>query len=221
VSVLYQWGHPFEHQLSDAPKPATVVVTGPEGKDTTLTGSLSRVEVAAAEGKKVVGYRVSFKADRRGDYTVCLTTAPVWDEEAKQFHEHEVKAVVHVEAQKNWDADAKRDLDLLPLTRPYGLTPGSLFQVRFRSKSGGIPNAHVEAERYNQTPPKVIPADELVTQAMKTDPNGVATTILPGAGWWCLSASVHEGTREHQGKRYPVKRQVTFWVHVQEAPARK
>src|SRR5262249_20185378 len=32
VTLLYQWGHPFEHQLFDAPAPEKVFVLSPDGK---------------------------------------------------------------------------------------------------------------------------------------------------------------------------------------------
>ena len=40
VTLLYQWGHPFEHQLFDAPAPQKVLVFSPDGKVTDLTTKL-------------------------------------------------------------------------------------------------------------------------------------------------------------------------------------
>ena len=42
VTFRYQWGHPFEHQLFNAPKPRRVWVMAPDGKKTTLTGALAK-----------------------------------------------------------------------------------------------------------------------------------------------------------------------------------
>ena len=39
-----------------------------------------------------------------------------------------------------------------------------------------------------------------------TDPNGVVTTTLTESGWWGLTATRDGGTRQHDGKPYPVRR---------------
>ena len=44
VIFTYQWGHPFEHQLFDAPKPAHVYVLSPDGKKTDLTEKLEEAK---------------------------------------------------------------------------------------------------------------------------------------------------------------------------------
>src|SRR5258708_18277576 len=111
-----------------------------------------------------------------------------------EFLRDTVKVVLHVQAQKGWDAQAGEGFEWETLTRPYGLQPGLTFQARV------LPGSLVEVERYNETPPKKLPPDEQITRVVKTDPNGVATCTLPEAGWWALTGSRPGGKKEHEGK---------------------
>jgi uncharacterized GH25 family protein len=225
VTLIYQWGHPFEHQLFDAPAPKGLVVLTPDGKKADLTGKLEKVALVAEKGKKVSGYRLRYTPAQRGDHVFVLETPPIWLEEDQEFVRDTVKVVLHVQAQKGWDAASRRDFEFVPLTRPYGLEPGMVFQARVqrapeKSADAGLPRplrgALVEVERYNAIAPKELPPDEQITRTAKTDPNGVVTATLTDAGWWCLTAARDGGKRERGGKAFPVRQRCTFWVHVAE-----
>jgi uncharacterized GH25 family protein len=223
VTLTYQWGHPFEHQLFDAPAPEKLTVLAPDGKATDLTKSLEKTPVPAAEGKTVTAYRLKFAPDQRGDYVFVLETPPIWMEEEEEFFQDTVKVVLHVQAQKGWDRESKSErLELTPLTRPYGLQPGMVFQVATLPppRRGGaledVRGTLVEVERYNPTAPKELPADEHITRAVKTDPVGVATCTLTDAGWWAITALHPGGQREREGKNYLVRQRATLWVFVDE-----
>jgi cobalt/nickel transport protein len=216
VSFIYQWGHPFEHQLFDAPLPESVVVLGPDGKKTDLAKHLEAIKTAGVEKKDVTARRCAFTPSERGDYVFVLQAPPIWMEEEQEFFHDTVKVVLHVQAQKGWDAGLGQGFEAVPLTRPYGLLPGAVFQVQALLNGKPVPGALVEIERYNATPPKQLPADEHITRTVKTDPNGVATCTLTEAGWWGITAQREGGQRERQGKKYPVKQRTTLWVYVDE-----
>jgi cobalt/nickel transport protein len=241
VTLTYQWGHPFEHQLFDAPAPDKLTVLSPRGAATDVTKALEKTTVPAAEGKKVTGYQLKFTPDQRGDFVFVLRTPPIWMAEEEEFFQDTVTVVLHVEAQKGWDGAAEDTSHLVPLTRPYGLQPGMVFQTRFnrlmekeelgiesikeRRPQGGRPREGykrvppglpVEVERYNPAPPKELPPDEHITRAVQTDPNAVATCTLTEPGWWSLTAHWDGGTREREGKKYPVRQRATLWVFVDE-----
>src|SRR5947209_944968 len=107
-------------------------------------------------------------------------------------------------------------LELVPLTRPYGLEPGLVFQAQLLVTGKPVPGALVEVERMNPEPPKEadLPPDEQITRKTKTDPNGVLTCTLPDAGWWVITAVTDGGARDHEGKPRPVRRRATLWVNV-------
>jgi cobalt/nickel transport protein len=219
LTFTYQWGHPFEHQLFDAPRPLNLIVLTPDGKKTELTDKLEKT-TRRAESKEVTAYQVRFTPEQRGDYVFVLETPPIWMAEDGEFLKDTVKVVLHVQTQQGWDAASREDFEFVPLTRPYGLRPGMVFQTQIQKSSKERANPAgtlVEVEQYHAAPPKKLPPDEHITRTVKTDPNGVATTTLTEPGWWCLTASRSHGTRMHDGKSYPVRQRCTLWVFVDEA----
>lgn len=228
LTITYQWGHPFEHQLFDAPPPQSLIALSPDGKRVELTDQLTKTSLKAGS-KEVTAYRLRFTPQQRGDYVFVLRTPPIWMEEDGEFLQDTVKMVLHVQAQRGWDSSLG-DFELVPLTRPYGLRPGTVFQVEtsirrppsaVRQEQERIADSGkrmtVEIERYNVTPPKKLPPDEEITHTVRLDANGVATTTLSEAGWWCLTVARSQGTRMRDGKSYPLRQRATFWVFVDEA----
>src|SRR5262245_23090148 len=45
VTVIYQWGHPFEHQLSDANPPVSATVLMPSGKKMDVTKEMEPLQM--------------------------------------------------------------------------------------------------------------------------------------------------------------------------------
>ncbi len=220
VAITYQWGHPFEHQLFDAPRPQSLIALSPDGKHIELMDKLAKITLKSG-AREVTAHRLRFTPQQRGDYVLVLQTPPIWMEEDGEFLQDTVKMVLHVQAQKGWDA-AAGGFELVPLTRPYGLRPGMVFQAEMppaRSTGKGDPRSRcglVEIERYNAAPPKKLPPDEEITRTVRLDANGVATTTLNEAGWWCLTVARPNGTRRRDGKSYPLRQRATFWVFVNE-----
>ena len=227
LTITYQWGHPFEHQLFDAPRPHSLLALSPDGRRTELKDKLTKTTLKSGS-KEATAYQLRFTPEQRGDYVFVLQTPPIWMEEDSEFLEDTVKMVLHVQAQKGWDA-ALGDFELVPLTRPYGLHPGTVFQAETalrqplsaarqgpgRTAESGQRMA-VEIERYNAAPPKKLPPDEEITRTVRLDANGVATTTLSEAGWWCLTVARPHGTRMREGKSYPLRQRATLWVFVDE-----
>jgi cobalt/nickel transport protein len=224
VTFTYQWGHPFEHELFDAPKPERLVVLAPNGKRSDLTKALERITVPARADKKVIAYQFKFTPEQRGDYIFLLQTPPIWMQEEGIYLEDIVKVVLHVQAQKGWDAKSEREFELLPLTRPYGLQAGMVFQAqillppRIREKSVDSP---VEIERYNASAPVSLPPDEHITRKVKPDPNGIVTATLTEMGWWGVTASRDGGQVSRDGKRVWKTLRTTLWVFVDDRPPKK
>ncbi len=230
VVFLYQWGHPYEHELFDAPVPDSVVVLAPDGHTTDLTKSLKPISVPAGDGKQVAAYQFHCTPDQRGDYVFLLRTPPFWMAEDEEFLQDNVKVVLHVQAQKGWDGAVHTEFELTPLTRPYGLEPGMVFQAQLRagvepdaplSSLKPVAGALVEIEHYHAAPPKTIPPDEFCTRTAKTDRGGTVTATLTDAGWWCLAAAREAGTMKHGASDYPIRERSILWVYVDEKVADK
>ncbi len=221
VTFLFQWGHPFEHQLFDAALPAALQVTPPTGSPLDCKARLEATLVPGGEAKKVQAFRFHLTPDERGDYRVLLRTPPTWMAEENEFWQDTVKVTLHVQVQNGWDQPAQpgaQAFELIPLTRPYGLQPGMVVQVRALFGGKPLAGSPVEIERYHATPPRVLPEDEQITRVVKTDPNGIATCTLAESGWWCLTAQREAGTALRNGKPYPLRQRSTLWIFVDRMP---
>src|SRR5947209_7610668 len=92
VELVYQWGHPFEHQLFNAPTPESVFVLSPKGTKTNL--SPEKFAQPAADNKPVDAYRFTFTPSERGDYTFALSTPPLWMADEEEYFQDTVKVVL-------------------------------------------------------------------------------------------------------------------------------
>jgi uncharacterized GH25 family protein len=219
VTIIFQWGHPYEHQLANASPPDNLIVLLPSGKKAELTKTLEEVAVPGPKGESLRTFQLRFTPEERGDFLFVLRAPPIWMEEDRAFFQDTVQVVLHVQAQKGWDASAGKGIEMTPLTRPYGLQPGMIFQARVAAEGQALAGTIVEVERYNPSPPASLPSDEHITRTAKTDPSGIFTVSLMDPGWWGLTAARNRGTKEHDGKSYPVRERVTLWVFVDDPKA--
>lgn len=223
VVIAYQFGHPFECELFDTAKPVRAVAFQPDGKSVDLLPSMTKIEGVTAGNKKVNSYQLIFQPSERGDFTIVVESPPIWMADEKHFIRDVCQVYIHVEAQKGWEnahIDAK-EFGIKPMTRPYGLRAGAVYQARVLP-SDGVTLHMVEVERFNPTPPKALPPDEYITAALLTDQNGVATCTLPEPGWWAITA-IHKlrptqepATKDHDGKPYPIVERATLWLPVDD-----
>lgn len=216
VTLRYSTGHPYECQIVDTAAPEKAAVILPDGK-TRVPLEARPVQVDGPEGGKITVQQLTFTPSERGDHWVVVTTPLHFDEHAGGFVQDELKALVRVQVQKGWDNASGQSIELLPLTRPYGLEPGHVFKAQARLKGKPLADAEVEIERYNAKPPQEIPEDEaLITQAVKTDVNGYVVCTLDQPGWWGVMVTTEDGMREKDGKQWPVIRRGILWVKVEE-----
>ncbi len=218
VTVKFQWGHPFEHQMFDTISPQSIYAVAPDGTRIDLAQALKKIEIPGDAGKPVAAFQTAFTPNQRGDYAIIATAAPIWMNDEKLFFDDAIKVVLHVQTQNGWDAATGMPFEIVPLTRPYGLVAGIVFQARILADGKGLADAMVEIERYNAAPPKKLPPDEQITRTVKSDPNGTITCSLTEPGWWCITAERDGGKRERDGKMFPVHQRTTFWVYVDEKP---
>jgi uncharacterized GH25 family protein len=222
ITLTYVFGHPFEHDWFETEKPEKATVFAPDGKATDMSAALKKVETIGHDDKKIAAFQLEFQPDSRGDFTIVFESPPVWMADEKHFLRDSARVTIHVEAQKGWDArhTAATQFAITPLTRPYALRAGTVFQAAVHPAEGV---SHlVEVERFNPQPPRTLPPDEFITLGVKTDPSGTATCTLPDPGWWALTAvrrypaEAKPPTRERDGKEYPFVERATLWVLVED-----
>lgn len=205
LNFLLFWGHPFERVIFDTPAPERLVALAPSGKVEALA-----TEAAGRER------RVRLTPRERGDHLVVARSA-VYEVEGERIRDH-VKVVVHVLTQQGWDRAAGEPMEIVPLTRPYGLRPGVAFRAQVLNGGRPLAGAPVEVEAYSPVAPHpaTLPADEWITGVVKTDPNGVFTATLPHRGWWVLGAA--RPAADEDGKA-PLVERALLWVYVSEPAA--
>lgn len=226
VKWRYFWGHPYEMIIYDA-KPPKFFAQNPQGKKEQVTlKEVSLPDLASGQTRK--GYEVEFTPGAPGDYYLCLEAQPYFIPEEKVFWQDYVKEVWHVMAQKGWDKPVGLEVELLPLTRPYGWPTGAVFKAQALFKGKPMKGATVEIEKFNGffVSKDKLPKDRLgedneplLTRVVKADAQGYLTCTLDSPGWWVLAVSHEDGKKAHEGKSYPVEKRGCLWVFIEPTPA--
>lgn len=198
VELLHAFGHPFEVERAPAGRPVRWTVLAPGGAPTDLLATLGDAQAPQLE------WRARYTPRERGDHVVALT-GPIVEHDGERSQDF-VKVVLHVPAvQKGWDRVVGDPIEVVPLTRPYGIAVGGGVRAEVVADGKPLPHAEVEVEYCNERAPASLPAEPFVTRVEKTDRAGAFSTTLERAGWWILSVSrgTDKGTQR-----------ASLWVHV-------
>jgi cobalt/nickel transport protein len=213
VSLRLMFIHPMEGSAMDMGKPAAFgVVAG--GKKQDLLKSLEPLSL-----KGHAAYQAAYTIKRPGDHVFYVQPAPYWEPAEGVQIVHYTKVVVHaLGLEEGWDAELGHEMEIVPLTRPYGLWTGNLFRGIVKKNGKPLPFAEVEVEYYNEGGAVKAPADAFVTQVIKADAGGVFSYAMPRAGWWgfaALSESEHT-MKSPEGEDVPVEVGGVMWVRVSD-----
>ncbi len=108
-------------------------------------------------------------------------------------------------------------MEMRPLTRPYGLWTGNVFQGVVLKDGQPVPFADVEVEFLNKDGKVKVPLAAFETQAIKADTNGTFTYGLPRAGWWGFAALIDGGKRTApDGTESDTELGALIWVHARD-----
>ncbi len=217
------WGHPAEMLVDDAPTPR-MWARGPDGRKEPAALRENRLRDGES-GQERRAFEAAFTPAAPGDYYLVLESPPVFIPEDKVFIRDWVKSIYHVEVERGWDDTLGLEVEIVPLTRPYGWPAGVAFRGKAVFKNGPLTRAVVEVEPLSgvPVPPERRPRDRfgrenspLLTRTAKTDLNGYFTVTLDRPGWWVITVSRAEGTLTREGRAYPVHKRASLWVHVEE-----
>jgi cobalt/nickel transport protein len=212
LSLEVKFIHPMEGHYMEMARPAQFgVVAGGQKQDL----------LATLKPKKVGGFTTwegEYKIKRPGDYVFFVAPAPYWEPAEECYIVHYTKTVVDaLGLEQGWDKEVGLKTEIVPLTRPYGLWSGNVFQGVVKVNGKPVPGCDVEVEYYNEGGKVKPPADPYVTQVVRTDGQGVFTYAMPRAGWWGFAAlSEDDKTLEHEGKQYPVEIGAVLWVYTRD-----
>jgi len=104
--------------------------------------------------------------------------------------------------------------EIVPLSKPFGLYAGNVFQGIVKVDGKAVPHAEVEIEYYNQEKRYTAPTEYMITQTIKADQNGVFTYAAPRPGWWGFAAlSTADYKLPHEGQDKDVEIGAVIWVY--------
>jgi len=208
VNLTLSFSHPFEGEGMELVKP---VVFGAmvNGKRVNLLKTLKKTNVM-----EHTAWKTSYKIKRPGVYMFYMEPKPYWEPAEDCYIVHYTKTVVTAFGDdEGWDQEIGLKTEIVPLSKPYGLYAGNVFQGIVKLDGKPVPFCEVEVEYYNKDGNAKAPTDYMVTQTTKADVNGVFTYAAPNAGWWGFAAL---NTSEEKIKGKDVEIGAVLWVKFHE-----
>jgi cobalt/nickel transport protein len=208
VKVNLLFWHPFEGMGMELVKPAKFAVVA-NGQENDLLGSLVATKT---DGHQT--WSADFKIKRPGVYMFYMEPQPYWEPAEDCFIIHYTKTVVTAFGDdEGWDEELGLKTEIVPLSKPYGLYAGNVFQGIVKLDGKPVPYAEVEVEYFNKDGKYTAPTDYMVTQTVKADSNGVFTYAAPKAGWWGFAAlNTSDEKKKHDGEDKDIELGAVLWV---------
>lgn len=208
VKVTLSFSHPFEGEGMELEKPKIFGVMA-NGKKQDLLGKLKNARVMGH-----TAWDIEYTIKRPGIYMFHMEPAPYWEPAEDCFIVHYTKTVVTAFGDdEGWDEEIGLKTEIVPLSKPFGLYAGNVFQGIVKMDGKLVPYCEVEVEYYNQNGRAEAPTDYMVTQTIKADENGVFTYAVPKAGWWGFAAlNTSDEKLKHNGEEKDIEIGAVIWV---------
>lgn len=183
IQVAVSFSHPFEGIGMPMDRPRAFGVLSNNGSGD-LMGELMETKVMGHPA-----WKVNFPVKRPGAYVFHMEPMPYWEPSEDVFIIHYTKTVVAAYGDdEGWDRELGLKTEIVPLTKPFGLYAGNLFQGVVKYDGKPVPYSEVEIEYYNKDMKAKAPTEYMITQTIKADANGVFTYATPRSGWWGFAA---------------------------------
>jgi cobalt/nickel transport protein len=209
VTVDLSFSHPFEMMGMELAKPKVFKVSA-GGKKQDLLGSLAETRIMGHQA-----WKATYPIKRPGVYMFYMEPEPYWEAAEDAYIIHFTKAVVTAFGEdEGWDEELGLKTEIVPLSKPFGLYTGNVFQGIVKLNGTAVPFAEVEVEYFNKDKKYSAPTDYMITQTIKADGNGVFTYAAPVSGWWGFAALTGADFKlPHQGMQKDVELGAVIWVH--------
>ncbi|OQY12344.1 MAG: ATP-dependent DNA ligase [Desulfobacteraceae bacterium 4572_19] len=215
VTVDASFSHPFEGVGMELVKPKFLGIVA-NGEKINLNKSK---QVGKTEIMNNPSWKINYKVKKPGVYIFYMEPEPYWEPAEDCFIIHYTKTYVTAFGDdENWDREIGLKTEIVPLSKPFGLYAGNVFQGIVKLNGKTVPFAEVEVEYYNEDGKAKAPTDYMVTQTIKADKNGVFTYAAPKAGWWGFAA-LNEADfklKLKSGEEKDVELGAVIWVKFQK-----
>ena len=150
-----------------------------------------------------------------GLYQLVLETRPYWEEKQGVFLQQFAQILVPVQGcEYGWEIPVGLKLEILPLTRPFGLTAPALFTGRVLLDGKILSDTPVRIEYLNEDK-RLAPSPHHQTQRVRTDERGVFSFVCPHPGWWGLAAVTSgDPLKGSDGKPKNTELSGVLWLYV-------
>jgi len=208
LKVVLSFSHPFEGMGMELTFPRAFGAWA-AGKKQDLRGGLQKTTVMGHGG-----WQTDYPIKRPGVYIFYMEPEPYWEPAEDCFIVHYTKtAVTAFGDEEGWDTEVGLKTEIVPLSRPFGLYAGNVFQGIVKVDGKPVPHAHVEIEYYNKEGKAKAPTEYMVTQTTKADRNGVFTYAVPRSGWWGFAAlNTSDEKLKRNGEEKDVEIGAVIWV---------
>jgi cobalt/nickel transport protein len=213
LEVILAFCHPFEQKGMVLAKPKAFGVQSGKQK-TDLLNTLMETKVLGNPA-----WKGTYLIKKPGIYAFYFDPQPYWEPAEDKYIIHQTKTyVAALGGEEGWDEEVGLKAEIIPLTRPFGLYAGNVFQGVVKFKGKPLPGADVEVEYWNPGGRVKAPNDYFVTQVVKTDEKGVFCFSPPKAGWWGFAALAEEegAIRGPDGKKKKAEYGAVLWVEFTE-----
>jgi len=159
------------------------------GKEYPLKWSVEYIPVQPGSDQKVEKYVSKVRLHGPGIYQIVVWQKPYY-EPAEGVYIKQI-AKVYISAfgwEEGWDKPIGAEVEIVPLTRPFGIWKGNTFVGKVLKDGKPLKGARVEIEYYNTEGVK-YPNETLYTQVVKTDENGNVTVYLRKGGSYDILVS--------------------------------
>ena len=209
IQLDLSFSHPFEFIGMELTRPRSFFVVT-EGKRQELGPQLTPSSVMGHPG-----WTLTYAVQRPGAYLFAMEPEPYWEPAEDCFIVHYTKTIIGAFGDDSgWDQELGLKTEIIPLSRPFGLYAGNLFQGIVKLEGQPVPYAQVEIEFYNEKKSATAPTDYMITQTVKADQNGVFTYCAPVSGWWGFSAlNTSDKKMLHKGEKKDIELGAVLWVH--------
>jgi cobalt/nickel transport protein len=215
LNLQLRFWHPRENQGMDMEKPARFELRhGGEVKNL-----LPALQPAMENGHKT--WQAAFAVKEPGDHVFYFTPQPYWEPAENCFIIHHTKLIVDgFDLQESWDKPAGLPIEIVPLTRPYGLYPGNSFTGQVLQNGAPMAGIEIEIEFYDPSGQKPASQDCLITQVSKSDVNGYFTITMPWSGWWGMAALFRADDNKitYNGRTEVAELGGVLWIYVDAQP---
>jgi len=208
IELQLSFSHPFEMVGMPLVKPLDFFMVK-DGKKQDLHSTLHEIKVMNHKA-----WKTEYTIRRPGAYTFVMEPKPYWEPSEDCFIVHYTKTIVAAFGDdEGWDSELGLKTEIVPLSKPFGLYAGNVFQGIVKLDGKVVPYAEVEVEFFNINRKAHAPSNYMITQTIKADGNGVFTYAAPVSGWWGFAAlNTSDKKMMHNNEEKDIELGAILWV---------